>query len=301
MDGERREQIILIGGTSIPVSFSQIYDRGMGFYELTLQARFPEYNYLPETDMVSFRRDSSPTCFLLQKENPELLTVSHRISREEISYPSAMVRIVEHMIEEFASSFVISIKKYPIFNSFARKSRATIKDIEDLGFFRNTKMVIIEKIRDMIHKKDIEEKIEIFEEIKAKYESELAEQNSFYRERTARLMKEEQERERKRIESTEKSWRFLETIVPKDILEKAKEVGFLLVKNAIGDFQIPLSSHGLVSFFKDGNKECDYCLQFQDYSIPVGDEVAMKYTLLLSDPETFILKANKIRRERCTQ
>ena len=70
----------------------------------------------------------------------------------------------------------------------------------------------------------------------------------------------------------------------------------ITVRNAFGEFRIPLRKHGLVEQRIHGVHVASYCLIFQDRSIPVGDEVLMKMALLKVDVARFMAVSNKIRR-----
>ncbi len=69
----------------------------------------------------------------------------------------------------------------------------------------------------------------------------------------------------------------------------------ITVCNAHGEFCVPLRKRGLVQCFVNGTHVADYCLVFQDRSIPLGDEVLMKIALLKVDVDRFLAVANKKR------
>mgnify|MGYP007017489555 CR=1 FL=1 len=60
-----------------------------------------------------------------------------------------------------------------------------------------------------------------------------------------------------------------------------------------GTFVVPVSAHGLVEHYENGVYKASYCIIFQDYSIPVGDEALMKVALLKADPKKFFQTANR--------
>ena len=66
----------------------------------------------------------------------------------------------------------------------------------------------------------------------------------------------------------------------------------ITVRTGYGTFVVPVG-HGKVRRYVGGRPEGEYCVIFDDSSIPVGDEVLMKVTLLKTDPERFLRTANR--------
>lgn len=288
MNEIERSQVFSFGGRDVTVYFSQVYIRSEGFFELRIQANFPEWSYLGERKELTDFRVFSVEPTLYEREG-EVLTVMHRIPRHEMGFVSVLSVTVRHLITEFAYSFINIVRTNPMFDfliSFEKSERERLSKIKII------ESVIERKTHDLIHAKDIEKSVDLIEAIRIENDNRIASERIFIEER-AEIIEAEEKRKKEIIE---RSWQFLESIVPKSVLEDARKVGFLIVKNTIGEFHIPLNKWEFVKLFKSGVKECDYCLHFEDYSIPEGDEIAMKYTLLLSDPEMFILKANEIRR-----
>jgi hypothetical protein len=75
--------------------------------------------------------------------------------------------------------------------------------------------------------------------------------------------------------------------------EEAKSKYQVTVKTPSCDMVVPVHQHGLVKQYIDGKYTASYCVVFQDYSIPVGDEVLMKIALIKADPKRFFQVANK--------
>lgn len=94
-------------------------------------------------------------------------------------------------------------------------------------------------------------------------------------------------------EAVATSMEFLYEYLTEDERKEAKEHGRVTVSIAAGDFVVPVSAHGLVRQYVDGKYKMSYCIVFQDYSIPVGDEALMKIVLLKADPKKFMAVANK--------
>lgn len=83
-----------------------------------------------------------------------------------------------------------------------------------------------------------------------------------------------------------------ERLTPEEI-EHVTAKGFLKVTNLLGDFHIPIKTHGFVEQYVGGKYAASYCIVFEDPRIPVGDEVLMKKLLLKADPQKFLKTAMK--------
>ena len=74
---------------------------------------------------------------------------------------------------------------------------------------------------------------------------------------------------------------------------EAKKTHWITVKTLMGTFKVPVCQHGLAKLYVDGKYKASYCVVFEDYRIPVGDEALMKVALLKTDPDRFIKVAHK--------
>ena len=90
-------------------------------------------------------------------------------------------------------------------------------------------------------------------------------------------------------------WRYLD----EEEREEAKSKGYVTVKTLSGDFLVPVKAHGLVEQYVDGKYKASYCIVFEDYSIPCGDEALMKVILLKADIARFMKFANKFVNHPC--
>jgi len=76
-------------------------------------------------------------------------------------------------------------------------------------------------------------------------------------------------------------------------IEEVKTKHCLMVHNLLGDFKVPAFQHGLVEHFVEGKYKASYCVVFEDYRLPLGDEILMKVVLLKTNPDKFLKVANK--------
>lgn len=102
-----------------------------------------------------------------------------------------------------------------------------------------------------------------------------------------------EQRELARQASTKTSFELLYGMLSASERSEAQAKGRVTIKNLFGDFVVPVTAHGLVRRYVDGEYEASYCVVFQDYSIAIGDEVLMKVALLRTDPQRFLKIANR--------
>lgn len=96
-----------------------------------------------------------------------------------------------------------------------------------------------------------------------------------------------------RSQATKTSMELLYGMLSKSEAEEARTTGKVTIRISAGDFVVPVTAHGLVKQYVDKKYKVSYCVVFEDYSLPVGDEALMKIALLKTDPARFIRKANK--------
>ena len=99
-------------------------------------------------------------------------------------------------------------------------------------------------------------------------------------------------RDRERPE-TKLSFDLLYSVISEAEKKEAEDKGRITVRNVLGEFRVPVATHGLVQRYIDGKYEASYCVVFEDYTLPLGDEVLMKYALLKTDPRRFLKTANR--------
>ena len=80
--------------------------------------------------------------------------------------------------------------------------------------------------------------------------------------------------------------------------EEAKTRGYVTVRNFIGEFRVPVKTHGMISEIQNGKCVGLHCVVFADWSIPIGDETLMKIILLKADPKRLLKVANKFPTDR---
>jgi len=90
-----------------------------------------------------------------------------------------------------------------------------------------------------------------------------------------------------------KSLELLKQFLTKAEREELDAKGHVTINIAAGSFVVPVTSHGLVKQYVGKEYISSYCIVFQDYSLPVGDEALMKIALLKADPDKFFKTANK--------
>lgn len=127
------------------------------------------------------------------------------------------------------------------------------------------------------------------------YEEQVAQHRRDYEERTKNEPKNEEERQA-RIKT---SFDLLYSCISAAEKKECQENGTITIRNIYGKFVIPTKAHGMVKQYdNETNKFMQaHCIVFNDYSIPVGDELLMKTVLLKTDPERFIKTSNKFNRE----
>lgn len=115
----------------------------------------------------------------------------------------------------------------------------------------------------------------------------------------------ERNAERRRLDDIKRKAREGATEISFDLLysmlnsverEEAKGSKKVTVKNLAGTFVVPVMAHGLVDWYVNGEYKKSLCVVFQDYSIPLGDEVLMKVALLKTDPQHFLTTAVQFHR-----
>lgn len=90
------------------------------------------------------------------------------------------------------------------------------------------------------------------------------------------------------------SLELLNSLISENEKKEIEKEGSLIVENVLGKFVIPTTRHGLIEKYVDGKYEASYCIVYKDYSIPYGDEIAMKYILLKTDLQKFLQTANQM-------
>ena len=96
-----------------------------------------------------------------------------------------------------------------------------------------------------------------------------------------------------RDESTKTSFELLYSMLNAAERHEAETKGQVTVKNLSGEFVVPVSAHGLVKQYIEGEYKASYCIVFQDWNLPLGDETLMKIALLKTNPDRFFKVANK--------
>lgn len=94
-----------------------------------------------------------------------------------------------------------------------------------------------------------------------------------------------------------RSFEFLDKVLTKDERETLRSKKYIHIKNVYGDFFVTPVSSVLVEQFVNGKYIASHCIMFEDYSLPIGDEIAMKVALLKANPEKFLKTANKFIRK----
>jgi hypothetical protein len=104
---------------------------------------------------------------------------------------------------------------------------------------------------------------------------------------------EDVERQKHRNKASNLSFELLYSMLNSTEKKEAETTGKVTVKTLAGNFVVPITGHGMVMQYVDGKYVVSHCVVFQDYSIPVGDEVLMKIALLKTDPQRFMRVSNK--------
>ena len=121
-------------------------------------------------------------------------------------------------------------------------------------------------------------------EIKAEREREAEririQQEQQYAEDEARRF----EAEKTKDKYTKTSFELLYSYLTENEKKQAEIDGKVTIKNLCGIFVVPVRNHGLIKHYNDeGKYQSSYCVVFQDYSIPIGDEILMKVALIKAD------------------
>ena len=90
-----------------------------------------------------------------------------------------------------------------------------------------------------------------------------------------------------------KSMDLLYEYLTKDEAEEAKSKGYVTVRNFIGEFRVTVKTHGMIKKFVNDKCTDLYCVVFNDWSIPIGDECLMKIIMLKADPKRLLKIANR--------
>ncbi len=94
-------------------------------------------------------------------------------------------------------------------------------------------------------------------------------------------------------EAIKKSFEFLGKFLNTAEKEMLAKYNCIKVSNCAGDFFIYPSSHAMVDQFIENKYIQSHCVVFKDYTLPVGDETAMKVALLKTDIQRFLQISNK--------
>jgi len=185
---------------------------------------------------------------------------------------------------EYNPAGAIWLVKTAILRAIETNNNDAIERVEKIDLIQNMKDCRLERERQQIERERIE---------RERYAAHLAEQNARYEaERPAREAREKAEKE-VRETSLKTSMDLLYSFLNSKEKKEAEMRGCVTINNLAGTFVVPVSAHGLVEHYENGNYKASYCIVFQDYSIPVGDEALMKVALLKADPKKFFQTANK--------
>lgn len=99
-------------------------------------------------------------------------------------------------------------------------------------------------------------------------------------------------------EAKKKSFEFLEKFLSKNEKEMWETHKCIKISNCVGDFFIHPCNHSMVDQFINGKFIQSHCIVFKDYTLPIGDEVAMKVALLKTDINRFLSISNKFNYEK---
>ena len=185
----------------------------------------------------------------------------------------------------------------------------SFSETEHLGSIEVVRTLILRRIGEVLYGAESTNKAYVWEKKKSisliqqmneqKAAKEIAEREA--RERERALRREHEERYRADLERhkevskqrVETSFDLLYSYLSDKEIEEAKNHNRITINNFLGEWVVPVSSHGLVKRRVSNVREGDYCIIFADSSIPIGDEVLMKVALLKSNPKKFIEKANR--------
>lgn len=277
------------------------YNSGFIFYRITIKPQ-QAVVLIPKSPMLSSYSFSTVEQvqnyhFEVEQKRLEPICMMRRITEIDHMEIGCRVHLLKSMAKEMSMVFIKYLFKHKMIG-IAENDSVALRDILNQHISEYLQKMKSDKINDIGGENFM---LDVSELLRNNLQNEVVRR---LEEENRRRIEWEQHREQMeniRINNHEyrtTSFRLMyKFLTPLERRMASEHNKILINTDKFGIFVVnAVNGRDLVHRFQFGNYICSYCVMFSDYTIPDGDYVLMKVSLLKADPEKLIKIANKFHR-----